>query len=250
LFLGRSNVTKNTNAFGENVFTGSKNGDRVGLRCGDTRGVGRNVVGGQLLELSQDTANLKTLLKVVVLVGINELDVFTAVEDDGVVLVVGLSVTENGVAGQLDTELGLAHVVFEQFTMTVDESRVQTGLIALVQGGLLVEVGDLEVGVRTEEELGVLAFILVKLGVALHGHTDAELAAGHAFQLTLQLLGVATKHLDNLGVLNAVKQLDGTAVVHKTGDRSVEGLRTKRSPNSGAQSVFGGGRLETDAVEG
>jgi hypothetical protein len=249
LFLGGSNVTQDTNALRENVFASSENGDRVAVRGGNTGSVGRNVVGGQFLELSEDTANLEALLEIVVLVGVDQLNVFTAVEDDGVVLVVTLSVSENGVAGKLNAELGLTHVVVEKFTVTVDESRVETGLLALSGRGLLIEVSDLQIGVGTEQELGVLTLILVELGVTLHGNTDTELAAGHTLKLTFELLGISAEHLDDFGVLNTIQKLDSTAVVHETRYSSVQSLRAKRGPDTCAQGVLGSGRLETNTVE-
>ena len=45
---------------------------------------------------------------------------------------------------------------------------------------------------------------------------DLELATSHAFQLTLKLVRVATEHLNNLRVLDAIEELDGAAVVHES----------------------------------
>lgn len=47
----------------------------------------------------------------VVLVSVNKLQIFTSVEDNGMVLVVRFAVTENRVAWQLDSEFRLALVV-------------------------------------------------------------------------------------------------------------------------------------------
>ena len=180
LFLSGGNVTEDTNVLGENVFTGSENGDRVELGARKARGVGGDVVSGHLFELSENAANLEALLEVVVLVGVDKLDVFSTVEDDRVVLVVGLSVTKN----------------VHDLRVTVDKSRVDAGLLALVLRRLFVQVGNLEVGVRTEKELSVLTLLGVELGVTLHRHADLVLAPSHALKFTLELVRVATEHLD------------------------------------------------------
>ena len=134
--------------------------------------------------------------------------------------------------------------------MTVDQSRVDTGVLALLGRWLLVQVSDLQVGVCAEKELGVLTLLLGELGVTLHRDTDLELAASHPLELALKLVRVATEHLDDFGVLDAVEKLDGAAVVHETRDGAVKGLRTERSPDTCAESVLGSSRLETNAVEG
>src|ERR1700749_3211860 len=79
LFLTSRDITQDTNIFRENVFTSSKNGHRICLRVLDTRSVRRDVISCHFLEFSKNAADLETLLKVIVLVGINKLDVFTSV---------------------------------------------------------------------------------------------------------------------------------------------------------------------------
>ena len=143
------------------------------------------------------------------------------------VLVVRLSVTENGVAGKLDAELGAASAVLHDLGVAVDESRVDTRLLAFGKRRFFVEVGNLEIGVGAQQELGVLHFLLLELGETLHGDAELELATSHALKLTLKLVGVATEHLDNLGILNTVKKLDGAGVVHETRDGTVQGLEAK-----------------------
>jgi hypothetical protein len=249
LFLSGGNVTEDTNVLRENVFTGSKNGDRVELSAGKTGSVRRNVVGCHLFEFGKNAADLQAFLKVVVLVGVDKLDVFTTVENDSVVLVVRLAVTENGVTGKLDTELGSTQAIVHDLRVTIDQSRVNARLVALVDRRLLVQVRNLKIRVGTEQELSVLHLFLAELGISLHGHADLVLAPGHALKLALKLIGVTTEHLDNLGVLDTVQKLDRTAVVHETRDRTVQSLRTERGPNTSSESVFRSGRLETNAVE-
>ena len=98
LFLSGSNVTKDTDVLRENVLASTENGDGVEVGGRKTRSVRRDVVSGHFLELGKDGTDLETLLQVVVLVSVDELDVFATVEDDGVVLVVRLAVAKNGVA--------------------------------------------------------------------------------------------------------------------------------------------------------
>lgn len=188
LFLSGSNVTKDTDVLRENVLASTENGNRVEVGGRKARSVRRNVVGGHLFELSKDGANLEALLKVVVLVSVDELDVFTTVEDQAVVLVVRLAVTENRVARKHDTELGAAHAVLHELGVTVDESRENPRVLALGGRRLLVKVGDLEVRVGAEKELSVLTLLLGELGVTLHRNADLELAASHALELTLKLV--------------------------------------------------------------
>jgi hypothetical protein len=250
LFLSGSDVTEDTDVLRENVFTGTENGDGAEVGRRKARSVGGNVVGGHLLELSKDRTNLEALLEVVVLVSVDELDVLATVEDDGVVLVVRLAVTENGVAGKHDTELGTTHAVLHDLGVTVDEGRVDSRVLAFSNRRLLVKVGNLEVRVGAEKELGVLTLLLGELGVTLHGNTDLELATSHAFELTLKLVRVATEHLNDLGVLNTVEEFDGAAVIHETRDGTVKSLGAEGGPDTGAESVLRSGRLETNAVEG
>lgn len=249
LFLSGSHVTKDTNVLGEDVLASTENGDWVELGSRKAGSVWGDVVGGHLFELSKDAANLETLLEVVVLVGIDELDVFTTVEDQAVVLVVRLAVTKNRVARKHNSELWPANTVLHDFRVTVDKSRVDAWVLALIERWLFVEVSDLKIGVSTEKELGVFALFLGELGVTLHGDDDLELATGHALELALKLVRVTAEHLDDLGVLNTVEKLDGTAVVHETRDSTVKGLRSQGSPDTSSEGVLGSGRLETDAVE-
>ena len=58
-----------------------------------------------LFELAKDVANLETFLQVVILICIDQLKVFATVKDDGVVLIVRLSVSENWITGKFDPEL-------------------------------------------------------------------------------------------------------------------------------------------------
>lgn len=129
------------------------------------RALGRREEG---LKLAEDVADLEALLEVVVLVGVDELDVLAAVEDDRVVLVVRLAVAEDRVARQLDPELGPAPTVRQDLRVTVDQGREDARFATLLARPLLVQVGDLQVRVRPQQELGVLALLLGELGVALH----------------------------------------------------------------------------------
>lgn len=250
LLLPGGDVSQDPNVLGEDVLSGTDDGDGVLLELFVALGsVG--VGGGRVvvLELAEDVADLEALLEVVVLVGVDELEVLSAMEDNGVVLVVRLAVSEDGVARQLDAELGTTLAVGEDLRVTIDEGGEDPGLAAFLAGTLLVEVGDLEVGVRAEEELGVLDLLLAELGVALHRDDEAELATRHPLELALESLGVAAEELDDLGVLDAVEELDGLGVVHESGDGTVERLSAQRRPDPRPERVLGGGRLESDGVE-
>ena len=250
LLLASGDISEDANVLREDVLPCTEDGYGALNLVLDARRVRRRVVDLHLLELCQDAPDLEALLEVVVLVGVDELDVLAAVEDDGVVLVVWLAVAEDRVAGELDAELGPPQAALEQLGVAVDEGRVEARLLALSEGRLLVQVRDLEVRVRAQQELGVLHLLLLKLGVPLHRDTELELAPRHALQLALELVRVAAEHLHHLRILDAVEELDGAAVVHEAGDGAVEGLEPERRPDARAQGVFGGRRLEADAVEG
>ena len=121
------------------------------------------------------------------------------------ILIVRLAVAQDRVARELDAELGPTHAVLHQLGMAVHEGRVQPRLLALGEGGLLVEVGDLEIRIGAQQELGVLTLLLLELGVALHGDDDLELAARHALEFAFELIRVAPEHLHDLGVLDAIE---------------------------------------------
>ena len=55
-----------------------------------------------LLEFAKDVADLETLLEVVVLVGVDQLKIFTTVEDDSVILIVRFSVSKDRVTRKFD----------------------------------------------------------------------------------------------------------------------------------------------------
>ena len=82
-------------------------------------------------------------------------------------------------------------------------------------------------GTRAQQELGVLLLLTVELRIPLHRHGELELAAHHALQLPLELVHVPAEELDDLGVLDAVPELDRLRVVHHARDCAVERLRAK-----------------------
>ena len=251
LLLSGRDVTEDTDVLREDVLARADDGDRelgeLLLAPLRVRTLARDVV---LLELAKYVPDLDTLLQVVVLVGINELQELAAVEDDRVVLVVRLAVTEDRVTRELDAELGLPLPgLLVDLRVTVDEDREETRVAAL-GSRLFVEVRDLEVGVRAEQEFGVLNLLLVELGVTLHRDGKLELPARHTLELALKAVRVASEALHNLRVLDAVEELDGLGVVHHAGNGTVQRLCTQGSPDTGTESVLGRSRLETDAVEG
>merc|ERR1712093_439014 len=157
-------------------------------------------------------------------VGVDELNVFTAVEYDSVILIVGLSITKNWVSRQLDTEFGTTHTILHDLRVTINQSRVETRLFTFDQWSFFVQIGNLKIRISTEQELGVLHLLLLELGITLHRYNELEFATCHAFQLALEFVGVTTKHLNNFRVLNTVEQLDSTTVVHESRDGTIEGL--------------------------
>lgn len=251
LFLSSGDVSKNTDVLRKDVLPSSQDGDGRFREGGTTPlSVGTLARDIEFLKLGEHVTDLETLLQIVVLVRVDELEVFSTVKDDGMVLVVRFTVSQNRVSGQFDPKLGSPSAVGQDLGVTIDKSREDPGLATLLARRLLVEVGDLQIGISAQEEFGILVFLLVELGVTLHRDDKLELSAGHPLELSLQLVRVAAKELNDFRVLDTVQELDRLRVVHETRDRTVEGLCTQRRPDTGSQGVFGRGRLETDGVEG
>jgi hypothetical protein len=152
LFLPSSKITQNTNILREDIFTSADNGDgwfREVLVIPVS--IGTLTWNGVLFEFSEDIVNFETLLEIVVLVRINELQILATVENDRMVLVVRLAVPENWITGKLDTELGSMTSGFgDKLTVAIDESRENPRVSAFLPGGLLFEVHDLKVGISAQ----------------------------------------------------------------------------------------------------
>lgn len=206
LLLPSSDVSQNTDVLRENVLSSSNNRDRIlaeFLRSfRSVRVLRRDVV---VLEFTENISNLETLLQIIILIRVDELEVFSSMEDDGVVLVVRLAVSENGITGQLDSEFRSSLSVRENFGVTIDEGGEDSGLASFLARSFLVEVGDLEIGVGSEEEFGVLDFFFAEFRVSLHRDDESELASGHSLQFSLQSFRVAAEELDDLRVLDSVE---------------------------------------------
>ncbi|KAH3679223.1 hypothetical protein WICPIJ_008692 [Wickerhamomyces pijperi] len=134
LFLTSGNITQDTRVFRENVFSGTDNGNRVVdffvfSRVLQIWGIWVLVFNVQLFEFSQDRSDLQTFFQVVILVGIDQLDVFTTVENQSMVLVIGLTVTKNWVTRQLDSELWTTTAVLQDLTVTVNQGRVDSCVV-------------------------------------------------------------------------------------------------------------------------
>ncbi|KAH3665928.1 hypothetical protein OGAPHI_004117 [Ogataea philodendri] len=208
LFLTGSHITQNTRVLREN-----------------TRSVWVHVVNVQFFEFSKHRSDLQTLFQVVVLVGIDQLQVFTSGENDRVVLVIRLTITQNWVTGKLNSELRSSSTILHNLTVSVNQSRENSWLIALVKRRLLIQESNLQIWVGTEQEFSVLEFFWLEFGQTLHGNNKLELSSSHSLKLSLQTLSVSTEHLDDLRVLNTV------------------------NPDSCSQSVLRSSRLETNTVE-
>src|SRR5690606_32676151 len=131
----------------------------------NTRGIRRNVVDSHFFELGQNTTNLQTLFEIIVLVGIDELNVLATIEDDRMVLIVGFSVSKNRVTRKLNAEFWSSHAILHDFGMSVNERRVEAWLVSFVEWRLLIKVGNLQIGICTEKELCVFHLFLLELGI-------------------------------------------------------------------------------------
>lgn len=89
LFLPSSQITKNIDILREDVLRGTDASNRRLLEIIvsplSVRALTRD---GEFIELAENITNLETFFEVIVLVGINKLQIFTTVECDSLVLVV------------------------------------------------------------------------------------------------------------------------------------------------------------------
>ena len=151
LLFTSGNIAEDTDVLREDVLACADDGDRRGLELLLTPLRVRTLTADRvLLKLGEDVADLKTLLEVVVLICVYELQVLAAVEYERVVLVVRFAVAENRVSGKLDAELGLAPACLRiELGVTVDEGRVETWFAAVL-ARLFLEVRNLKFRVRAQ----------------------------------------------------------------------------------------------------
>ena len=229
LFLPGGQVSQNTNILGKDVFASSDDSDRrlleIFVAPVSVRTLARYII---LLEFAEDVADLETLLEVVVLVGVDQLKVFTTVKDDSVILIVRFSVSKDRVTRKLDPELWSPFSCLNvELGVAINERGKEPRISSLLLGWFLLEVCNLEFGVCAEQEFGVLMFLLVELRISLHGNDELELAPGHRLQLAFELFGVPSKGLNDLGVFNAIEKFYGFPVIHHTRNSAIESLGAK-----------------------
>src|SRR5579862_2005921 len=224
LFLTGSDVTQNTDVLRENVFASTEDSDWGELRRSIAGSVRRNGIDGHFFEFSENGTDLETFLEVIVLIGVNKLDILASVEDNSVILIVTLAVAEDRIAGKLNTEFGSSHTVLHNLTMSVDQSGVDTSLFAFTRRWFFIEIGDLQIRVCTKDEFGILAFLRSEFRITLHRNNEFELSASHAFEFPVEFIRVTAKHLDNFGIFNSIQKLDRTRVIHETRDSTIKRL--------------------------
>jgi len=72
---------------------------------------------------------------------------------------------------------------------TVDKSRVKLWFAAIF-AWFFLEIGNLKFWISTKQELGILVFFFVELGILLHGDDEFELVMGHALKLAFEFVCV------------------------------------------------------------
>src|SRR5258705_515695 len=160
------------------------------------------------------------------------------------------NITQNRVPRKLDAELGsTSSCLRNELTMAIDQSRENARIASFLPRRLLLEIGNLEIGVCAQQKLGILVFFLVEFGVSLHGDNEFEFPPCHALQFTFKPISIATKQLHDFWVLDTVKKLDGLRIIHHPRNGPVESLRSERSPNTSSKSKFRCGALETYEVK-
>ena len=210
LFLPSSNITQNPNILRKNILARSNDRNRWSFEIVLTplrvRIRTRDVI---LFEFAENVSDLQTLLKIIILIRVDELQVLATVKDNRMILVVRLAIAQNRVTGQLDPKLRLAFPSLRvKLRVSVNQRRVQPRVTTFPFRTLLVKVRNLQIRIRTKQKLGILQFVLVKLGVPLHGDNKLELAPCHTFELTFEFIRVTAEQLHDLRVLHAVKQFD------------------------------------------
>ena len=251
LFLPSSQITQDTNVLRKDILARTDDGHRRLLEilmaplC--IRTLRRNRI---LLKLGEHIPNLKALLEVVVLVGVDKLEVLPTIKDDRMVLVIRLSIPKNRVPRKLNAELGPPTPrLGYKLAVPIDKRRKDPGVTPFLPRRLLFQIRNLQIRVRAQQKLGILMLLLVELGEPLHRNDKLEFAPCHPLELPLQFISVATEQLYDLGVLDAVKQLDGLGIIHHAGNCPVQGLSAKRCPDTCSEGEFGCGALETDEIE-
>lgn len=188
LFFIGGNVIKDINVFRENVFVSIENGNRGMLFIFDVRGVGGNVVGFYFFKFCENVVDFEIFFEVVVLVGINELDVFVVVEDKRVVLIVGFVIIENGVVGELNVEFGVVYVIFYDFGVFVYKSGVKMRFFVFVEWRFFVQIGDLQVGISMKKEFCVFYFFFFEFGKLLYGYNKFEFLVSYVFEFMFEFV--------------------------------------------------------------
>jgi len=72
---------------------------------------------------------------------------------------------------------------------TVDKSRVKPWFAAIF-AWFFLEIGNLKFWISAKQELGILVFFFVELGILLHGDDEFELVMGHALKLAFEFVCV------------------------------------------------------------
>ncbi len=100
LFLASGDVTENTNVLREDILASTDNGNRRFRMLASASNRVRALRGDLIfLKLAENVSDLQTFFEVVILIGIDELEVFATVKDDRMILVIALAISEDRVAG-------------------------------------------------------------------------------------------------------------------------------------------------------
>ena len=97
LFFSSRHISQDTYVLGKDIFTSTKDSHGILLSRRQTGSIRRDIVCCHFFEFCKNAPDLQALFEIVVLVGVDKLNVFSTVEDEGVVLIVGLAITKNRV---------------------------------------------------------------------------------------------------------------------------------------------------------
>ncbi len=115
------------------------------------------------LEFAQNIPNLQAFFEIIILVGVDKLEIFAAVEDNRMVLVVRLSVTKNRIPGQFNAKPGFALAsILVELGIAVNESKKESGFTTFLPGRFFIQVRNVKVRIGAKQELRVLQLLLLE----------------------------------------------------------------------------------------
>mmetsp|Transcript_42244 Transcript_42244/g.76222 ORF Transcript_42244/g.76222 Transcript_42244/m.76222 type:complete len:295 (-) Transcript_42244:3328-4212(-) len=167
-------------------------------------------------EFLKGIAHLESFLEVTFLVHVNGLYKLSTGENHGVILILGLSFSQDGVAWQTDT----VKLLDLSIAVTLDKTRVESHLTRTLVA-YIINVGNTHVREAVHEVVNIIGLgilVLLHLTIDLTRHDISKLLAH-------QIIGRIIIESFKIG-----KQTKGLFEVHHSSDGPVQGLTADASP--------------------